>query len=62
MPTKIINISLPAELLTKLDAAAKANYASRSDYIRESIVLRLNGQQVVTTWDTVEELDDTEEE
>lgn len=63
MPTKIINISLPADLVIELDAAAKANYSSRSDYIRESVVLRLKGQRIVEEWDnTTEELSDPEEE
>ena len=48
MYAKTVNISFPPELLKKIDAAAQANFASRSDYIRESLVLRLNNQQVVT--------------
>jgi len=41
MPTQTINISLPEELVEKIDQAAKAEYASRSDYIRQALVGRL---------------------
>lgn len=47
MMTRTINISLPAQLLKEIDEAAKGNYASRSDFIRETMVLRLKNQQVV---------------
>ena len=50
MSSKIINLSLPAELVSKLDVAAKSNFASRSDFIRESIVMRLKGQRLVNEW------------
>ena len=60
MSSKTINLSLPAELLRALDKAAKANYATRSDFIRESIVMRLKGQRIVKDewgdegrWETV---------
>lgn len=42
MATKTINISLDEKLLKEIDKAAKAEYASRSDYIRASLVTRLN--------------------
>ncbi len=48
--TKTINLSLPAELLKKIDVAAKGEYASRSDYIRETLVRRLKGQRIVDEW------------
>ncbi len=41
MSTKTINISLDDDLLKKVDKAAKAEYASRSDYIRQSLVRQL---------------------
>jgi metal-responsive CopG/Arc/MetJ family transcriptional regulator len=47
MDSKTINLTIPANLLAELDEAAKANYTSRSDYIRESVVLRLKKQHVV---------------
>lgn len=45
MNAKRINLTLPAELLKRINEAAKANYASRSDYIRESVVMRLKSEQ-----------------
>jgi Arc/MetJ-type ribon-helix-helix transcriptional regulator len=48
--SKTINISLPEQLLKKIDAAAKSEYASRSDFIRETIVRRLKGQRIVDEW------------
>ena len=48
--TKIINLSLPEELLKQIDKAAKSEYASRSDFIRETIVRRLKGQRIVDEW------------
>lgn len=41
MATKTINISLDEALLKKIDKAAKAEYSSRSDYIRASVVKNL---------------------
>lgn len=48
--SKTINISLPEELLKKIDAEAKAEYASRSDFIRDTLVKRLRNQRVVDEW------------
>jgi len=48
--TKTINLSLPEELLKKIDVAAKGEYASRSDFIRETIVRRLKGQRIIDEW------------
>lgn len=48
--TKIINISLPDDLLKKIDEAAKNEYATRSDYIRETMVRRIKGQRIVDEW------------
>ena len=38
---KTINISLPAELLVSIDQAAKHFYASRSEYIRHSVIQQM---------------------
>ena len=46
MYSKTINISLPADLLEKIDIAAAENYASRSEYIRTAVVMRLNDQRI----------------
>ncbi len=48
--TRTINLSLPEELLKKIDLAAAGEYASRSDFIRESVVHRLKGQRIVDEW------------
>lgn len=48
--TRTINISLPEELLKEIDLAAKHDYATRSDYIREALVRKLRGQHVVDEW------------
>ncbi|HUD06303.1 MAG TPA: ribbon-helix-helix protein, CopG family [Candidatus Saccharimonadales bacterium] len=44
MTTQIINISLPKELVKKIDNAASVDYASRSEFIRQTIVRRLKAQ------------------
>lgn len=48
--SKAINITLPADLIKQIDTASDKNFASRSDFIRESIVLRLRGQRIVDEW------------
>lgn len=44
MSTQIINLSLPEELVRKIDRAAKTQFASRSEYIRQAVVSRLRVQ------------------
>ncbi len=46
MSSKIINISLPQELVDEIDKAAKKRFTSRSDFIRESVLrnLEIRGQ------------------
>ncbi len=41
MSTKIITLSLPAELLRIISLQAKLNYSSRSEYIKSAIIARL---------------------
>jgi metal-responsive CopG/Arc/MetJ family transcriptional regulator len=53
LSTKTINISLPAKLLDEVDEAAKDEYASRSDYIRDSILRKLRSGE---RWETVTDL------
>lgn len=48
--SKTVNLSLPEELLKKIDVAAAGEYASRSDFIREAVVRRLKGQRIVDEW------------
>ena len=52
MPTQIVNISLPQELVKKLDRAAKRQYGSRSEYIRLAVINRLRTQDV-DAWDAL---------
>ena len=47
---KTINISLPEELLNRIDLEAKSEYTSRSEFIRDTIVRRLKNQRVVDEW------------
>jgi metal-responsive CopG/Arc/MetJ family transcriptional regulator len=47
MSSPDIHIRLSSGLLNKIDQAAKVNFQSRSDFIRDSIVLRLNDQRIV---------------
>ena len=42
MRSRILNIRFSDELLKKIDAAAKENYQTRSQFIRQSIVIRLS--------------------
>ena len=57
MPTQTINISLPKELVEEIDSAAKAEYASRSDYIRQALVSKLKSDKVQSNdWDLLEVL------
>jgi len=41
MNTQTFNISLPRELVKKVDAQAKEEYRNRSDFIREALIARL---------------------
>lgn len=50
MSSRTINLSLPEELVDKIDQAAKNDYATRSDFIRDSIVRRLKHQRIVDEW------------
>lgn len=53
MASQIINISLPKELVDKIDKAAKDQYGSRSEYIRQAVVGRLRAQDT-NVWDALE--------
>jgi uncharacterized protein (DUF1778 family) len=48
MSDKQLHIRFTADLLATIDKAASKNHQKRSQFIRESIVLRLNEQHVVT--------------
>lgn len=49
--TRTINISLPEKLVRELDKAAKNEFATRSDFIRDSILRKLRAAQ--DQWETV---------
>lgn len=44
MATKIINLSLPPELVELIDAQAKLMYATRSEYIKRAIIAQLKAE------------------
>lgn len=46
MSTKIIALSLPSELVELIDEAAKADYTTRTDFIKQTVLLRLRGQHI----------------
>jgi metal-responsive CopG/Arc/MetJ family transcriptional regulator len=57
MSTQTINISLPKALVQKIDIAAKAEFASRSDYIRQALVSKLRTDKAqADDWDLLEAL------
>jgi len=57
MPAQTINISLPKELVQKIDTAAKAEFASRSDYIRQALVGKLRTDKALADdWDLLDAL------
>jgi metal-responsive CopG/Arc/MetJ family transcriptional regulator len=59
MSTQTINISLPQELVKKIDRAAKADFASRSDYIRQALVGKLRADKTrdqADDWELLESL------
>jgi len=47
MSAKTFNMSLPQELVKKLDAQAKKDFSSRSDYIRKAVVNQLKNEQAL---------------
>lgn len=49
--TRTINISLPEKLVQAMDKAAKNEFATRSDFIRDSILRKLRDTQ--DTWELV---------
>lgn len=54
--TKTINISLPAKLLDELDKAAEEEFATRSDYIRDSILRKIRSQdrwEIISDFTTI---------
>ncbi len=57
MSTQTINISLPEDLVKEIDKAAKVEFASRSDYIRQALVSKLKTDKTQhNDWDLLEAL------
>lgn len=47
MSSQTFNLSLPKELVDKLDEQAKRDFSSRSDYVRKAIVNQLRSEQAL---------------
>lgn len=47
MATQTFNLSLPEELVKELDAQAKRDYSTRSEYVRKAIVNQLRSEQAL---------------
>jgi len=47
MSAKTFNLSLPEELVKKLDAQAKKDFSSRSEYVRRAVINELRRAQNV---------------
>lgn len=45
MQTQTLNISLPPELVKKMDFLARQEYATRSDFIRQAIIDKVNSRR-----------------
>lgn len=57
MSTQTINISLPKDLVKEIDKAANAEFASRSDYIRQALASKLKADRAQRDdWDLLEAL------
>ena len=50
MSTKTINISLPEELIERIDFQARAHFSNRSEYIRQAITTRLQAENALTPY------------
>jgi metal-responsive CopG/Arc/MetJ family transcriptional regulator len=49
--SRTINISLPVQLVAEMDKAARNEFATRSDFIRDSILRKLQAMQ--SQWESV---------
>ena len=52
--TRTINISLPVKLVSEMDKVAKNEFATRSDFIRDSILRKLRTER--EQWEAVADL------
>lgn len=51
MASKTFNISLPEDLVTKIDIAAKNNFMSRSELIRYAVVKEIKTEE--SQWESI---------
>jgi len=58
MRSQKVQLRFSKDLLEKVDMAAKAGFQSRSEFIRETLALRLNGQYVTKARQAEDEFDD----
>lgn len=49
MSSQTFNLSLPEELVKKLDSQAKKDFSSRSDYVRKAVVNQLRSELALET-------------
>lgn len=64
MHSRPVHIKFSTELLKEIDKVAKSKYQSRSDFVRECVVLYLNNEHVVShniEAETEDEADEAEE-
>jgi metal-responsive CopG/Arc/MetJ family transcriptional regulator len=47
MSTQTFNLSLPKELVEKVDKQAKKDYSSRSDFVRKAVINQLKSEQAI---------------
>lgn len=47
MSTQTFNLSLPKSLVQQMDAQAKRDYASRSEFVRKAIINQLRSEQAL---------------
>ena len=47
MSSRTFNLSLPEELVCKLDEQAKKDFSSRSDYVRKAIVNQIRSENAL---------------
>lgn len=48
MNTRTLNLSLPIKLVQAVDAQAKRDFSTRSDFIRKAVVNQLRAEQATT--------------
>jgi metal-responsive CopG/Arc/MetJ family transcriptional regulator len=46
MRSQSVHLKLSPQLLQQIDEAARQNFSSRSGFIRESVMMRLNNQRL----------------